>query len=40
MAGHYTLGLRVTGLNFEELKQGWWTLDSKLEEPRFKKTRS
>ncbi len=27
MAGHLTLGPRVMGLNFEELKQGWWTLN-------------
>jgi hypothetical protein len=27
MAGHLTLGPRVMGLNFEKLKQGWWTLN-------------
>lgn len=27
MAGHLILGPRVMGLNFEELKQGWWTIN-------------
>jgi len=27
MDGHLTLSPRVMGLNFEELKQGWWTLN-------------
>jgi hypothetical protein len=40
MARHWTLSLKVMGLNFEELRQGWWTLDYKLEELRLKKTRS
>ncbi len=40
MARHWTPGPRVTSLNFEELRQGWWTLDYKLEESRLKRTRS
>ncbi len=35
MAERWTLGLGVTGLNFEEVRQGWWTLDCNLKKSRF-----